>query len=137
MDAHAYAWPNDPIAHALIAQSGTVGMMPSMATADSENQYTRWGNLIEKVGCGRGTQAEQLECMRTVPWQTLLQGAESFLTCEEVLYTGFGPRVDERVVFSPGQYKRRGELGLFAKLVRYANPDPGELFYEITSLQTN
>ncbi|KAF8450078.1 Alpha/Beta hydrolase protein [Kalaharituber pfeilii] len=114
VDVHAYAWPRDPIAHGLIAQSGTVDLLSIFNFG--ENFYA-WGNLTEKLGCdGAGSDRRKLQCMQEVPWEALLKGMKSMENCRAGFDIGFGPRVDGRVIFSQEEYKRRGEFGVFAKV---------------------
>ncbi|KAF8464225.1 Alpha/Beta hydrolase protein [Kalaharituber pfeilii] len=114
VDIHAYAWPENPIVAGYISQSGTSGLLPVIGAADN---FYPWGNLTEKVGCaGKRTDKEKIKCMRDVPWKTLVKGIEEMQTCERALFLGFAPRVDEKTIFSVEEYRRRGELGLFAKL---------------------
>lgn len=125
VDIHAYAWPEDPIVNGFILQSGTVGLLPHIGGGDPATFYG-WGNLTEAVGCtGTGTsggsgstEQEVLSCMQGLPWEEVVEGMKGLQTCNSTV-PGFGPRVDGRVVFSQGEYKRKGSAGEFAKLVSY------------------
>ncbi|KAF8458790.1 Alpha/Beta hydrolase protein [Kalaharituber pfeilii] len=114
VDLHAYAWPHDPIVRGLIAQSGTVELLPMF---DAGGNFYAWGNLTEKLGCdGAGSDRGKLQCMQEVPWEALLKGLKSMENCESPFAIIFGPRVDGKVIFSQEEYKRRGQSGLFAKV---------------------
>ncbi|KAF8448635.1 Alpha/Beta hydrolase protein [Kalaharituber pfeilii] len=114
VDIHAYAWPDDPIVKGLIAQSGNTGLLPVIGAPDN---FNAWANLTENVGCaGKRSEVEKLKCMRDLSWRKLVKGLVKMQSCQEAEFLGFGPRMDGKTIFSVEEYRRRGELGLFAKV---------------------
>lgn len=113
VDIHAYAFRTDPIAHAYISQSGTIGLLPFIS-GESKNTFYAWGNLTTQVGCAGNA---ELECMRSKTWQQLIDGMKGLQSCNSTI-PSFGPREDGVVIFSKDEYTRKGLLGEFAKLVR-------------------
>ncbi|KAF8461589.1 Alpha/Beta hydrolase protein [Kalaharituber pfeilii] len=115
VDVHAYAWPHDPIASALIIQSGNLETLSRVLNGGYD--FDEWGNLTAQVGCGNaGPDKQKLQCMQEVPWEALIEGIKIIQPCPSIFYFSFAPRVDGKVIFSAEEYKRRGESGLFAKL---------------------
>lgn len=116
VEIHSYAWARDPIVKGYIPQSGTAGLTPLIGGGDT---FYNWGNLTEKVGCGRaGTEKQKLECMQALPWERIVEGLKPDESCQSESGLGtFGPRVDGNVIFSVDEYERRARLGLFARLV--------------------
>ncbi|KAF8436711.1 Alpha/Beta hydrolase protein [Terfezia claveryi] len=113
VDVHSYAWAQDPIVKGYISQSGTAALTASIGGGDN---YYRWGNLTEKVGCATaGTEKKKLECMQALPWEKITNGMEPLDLCNKALGS-FGPRVDGEIILSIEEYKNRAENGLFAKL---------------------
>ena len=114
-EIHAYAWPNNPMVNGFIAQSGTTNFISLL---DGPADYPLWEQLTKKVGCaGTKTAKEVLKCMQAASWEGIIDGLKSINRCANGTYGDFGPRVDGKVVFSPEEYSRRGQAGLFAKLV--------------------
>ncbi|KAK4958772.1 hypothetical protein LTR10_003568 [Elasticomyces elasticus] len=95
-----FAYPDDPIVHGMILDSGTA-LFPTAATVSFDKDYTNFTSIAEAVGCGYAT--SQLECMRTISWETLegVMGADSSLA--------FLPIIDEKVMF--GNYTERYAMG--------------------------
>ncbi|KAF8416947.1 putative carboxylesterase [Tirmania nivea] len=113
VEIHSYAWAQDPIVNGYIPQSGTVGLVPLIGGGDN---YYRWGNLTEKVGCATaGTEKDKLKCMQALPWEKIVDGMRALDSCNSV-WGYFGPRVDGKVILSAEEYKMRAENGLFAQL---------------------
>jgi len=114
VEMHSYAWARDPIVKGYIPQSGTAGLTPTIGSGDN---YYRWGNLTEKVGCATaGTEKQKLKCMQALSWEKIVGGMKTLDSCNNA-WGAFGPRVDGKIVFSVEEYKKRAENGLFAKLV--------------------
>ena len=115
VDYHAFAWPEDPIAHAFIQESGTVVLTPAIST---EGAARNWYNVSAALGCGgaESPAEEVLGCMRKVPVERIIPvvapmqastapGGGSYLGV-------FTPTADEEVVF--GDYPKLLEEGKFA-----------------------
>jgi len=114
IEIHAYAWPKNPIVNGFIAQSGTTKLIPFI---DGPVDYSLWGQLAEKVGCAKAkTEKGVLKCMQEASWESIVEGLKSINVCGTGIYQDFGPRVDGKLVFSPEEYVRRGQAGLFAKV---------------------
>ncbi|CAI4214368.1 unnamed protein product [Parascedosporium putredinis] len=131
VDYYTLAWLKDPIAHAFIAQSG-------MATdqVPSANISAGWYTASQALGCG-GVDAGKatLECMREKPWQDIMAALEKRGVTPNLGQGGFGPTVDEKVVFANVTGRRRegmfirqpmlvgntGEEAAFYRLLAAAN----------------
>lgn len=113
VEIHSYAWAQDPIVKGYISQSGTAGLTALIGGGDN---YYRWGNLTEKVGCATaGTEKQKLECMQALPWENITNGMKALDLSDKAL-GAFAPRVDGKIIFSFEEYKKRADNGLFAKL---------------------
>lgn len=110
VDYFAYAWTEDPIVAGFIAESGTVFTPGTPKSADSVAQT--WYNITGGLGCGDANNATSaLSCMKNLDWQTVQTASvESQSTG---LSSGFGPSVDEIVVFS--DYASRSVKGNLIK----------------------
>ncbi|KAF1982810.1 alpha/beta-hydrolase [Aulographum hederae CBS 113979] len=107
VDGYAYSWPDDPIVHAFIPESGTV------AIGSHEGDVEGWYKVSEKVGCGGKDKGEEtLSCMRAKTWQELLppQKADPTAPGSRIRY---GPIADGKLIFS--DYQALNREGRFAK----------------------
>lgn len=111
VDMYSYAWASDPIVHALIAQSGTVGMsIPT--SADS------WNSMAKSLKCPVPTAGATspspatTECMKSKKMEEILQTLKSM--SGRGPGSPFSPVPDNVVVFD--DYPARGASGKFAKL---------------------
>ncbi|KAK4173861.1 putative lipase [Triangularia setosa] len=72
VDYWAYAYPNDPIAHGLIAHSGTAFSFPSNTKSI---QQSNWDSVVSALSCS--PTHDPISCMQKIPWQTLLSAASA------------------------------------------------------------
>jgi cholinesterase len=112
VDYHSFAWTSDPIAAGYIAQSGTV--FSPQTQAPPAQSAAAWYTVSEILGCGNATSdpEEVLACMRSKDWKSVLDALPVRSGVEGVT-GGFGPTVDEIVVFS--NYPERAAAGNFTK----------------------
>lgn len=112
VDYHSFAWTSDPIAAGYIAQSGTVYSPQSQA--DPARSAAAWYNVVDKLSCGSATSDPTLvlSCMRSKDWKTILDALPTGSGVDSVT-GGFGPTVDEIIVFS--NYLERATAGNLTK----------------------
>ncbi|KAL3439919.1 Alpha/Beta hydrolase protein [Aspergillus insuetus] len=99
-DMYAYTYPEDPLVHGIVLQSGTATLFSS-----SDFTHSSWQNVSETLGCTQRDPAQNLKCMRKLAVRDVLQAAALQL---------FVPVQDNITVFS--NYSRRAELGELAKV---------------------
>ncbi|EOO02143.1 putative carboxylesterase protein [Phaeoacremonium minimum UCRPA7] len=112
VDHFSYAWTEDPIVAGFIAESGTVFTPGTPKSADSVAQT--WYNITASLGCGNansGNASGVLNCMKNLNWQTVQTA--SIKSQSGGLSSGFGPSVDNIVVFS--DYANRSAKGNLIK----------------------
>lgn len=103
------AWTEDPIVNSFIAQSG-------FATDQPPSDGSAWYRASEGIGCGGAEAGEAtLECMREKPWEDVLGAIETRGVTPD-LDGGFGPTVDDKIVFS--DVTKRKKSGSFIQKVR-------------------
>jgi cholinesterase len=131
VDFHAYAWPNDPIAAGMIAESGTV---TSFADPPATDNLRYFNDTSVKLGCGptSGDRAKIIQCLRNVPFEKIVS-ATSISNPLEAVLGHFAPTVDNQVIF--GDYAKRAAAGRFAKVpyVTGNNDYEGGLFYVLAA----
>jgi cholinesterase len=112
VDYHSFAWTDDPIAAGYIAQSGTV--FSPQTQAPPAKSAAAWYNVAEKLGCGdaESDPGSVLACMRSKDWKAILD-AIPVGSGTDAVTGGFGPTIDEIVVFS--NYPERAKAGHFTK----------------------
>ncbi len=112
VDYHTFAFTLDPIAAGYIAQSGTV--FSPQTQAPPAQSADAWYQVTEILGCGnaKSDPDEVLASMRSKDWQTILNAIPNSSGIEGVT-GGFGPTIDEIVVFS--NYTERAAAGNFTK----------------------
>jgi cholinesterase len=112
VDYHSFAWTSDHIAAGYIAQSGTVFSPQSQAQPDKS--AAAWYTVAESLGCGNAESNpdETLACMRSKDWKSVLAAVPTSSGIEGVT-GGFGPTIDEIIVFS--DYAERAAAGNFTK----------------------
>ncbi|KAK2772240.1 hypothetical protein FQN53_004676 [Emmonsiellopsis sp. PD_33] len=109
---HTFAWPDDPIARAFIPQSGTAFSL-SISGGSSSNTVA-WNNATEKLECPKEEAGEaSLECMRSKSMKEVIDAIRPEAGVSAALAGGFLPTIDEEVIFS--DYEDRRKKGLFAK----------------------
>ena len=109
VDYYTFAWTSDPIASSFIPESGTAIGLGQMTAAQSA---ASWYGVSSKLDCGDASSdaATVVSCMRTKNYSSIL----SSITSSGVVGSdGFGPTVDETVVFS--DYLSRSAAGNFVK----------------------
>jgi cholinesterase len=118
VDIYAYAWADakDPIVNGFICESGSAPW-----TTGNKLNPTLFTSLSERIGCA-GTQknGSVTDCMRTKPWQDILQASKSSPGKPE-LFRRFYPVVDEKVVFS--NYDKLADAGKFIRKVSLLSLD--------------
>jgi cholinesterase len=132
VDYYSYAWTSDPIVAGFIPESGTAFGLGGQVTA--EQSAALWYNVTAKLSCGDASSdgATVLSCMRTKNYTSIL---DALLRSGVAGSTGFGPTIDNVVVFS--DYLNRSSAGNFIKkpmLVGNADYEAG-LFRAVTALQ--
>ncbi|EAU33869.1 cholinesterase [Aspergillus terreus NIH2624] len=130
-DFMAYSYPDDPIAHALIAHSGVASSSLSIAPKKSDLQET-WYNVSSSLGCGGAEAGEQtVACMRSKSQDELLAAIEPLTTGGMV--GGFTPVGDGQVI--PEDIAGAGDAGNFARIpFMTGNTDNEAGFFLITAL---
>lgn len=103
---YLYAWLEDPIVHAFIADSGTVS---SRGAADPT--HSNFTALAGMVGCGGLDTAEEFRCMQEVDAKVL---EDALSTSNASL--AFSPGPDGLTIFS--NYTERMAQGRISKIVR-------------------
>lgn len=109
VDFYTYAWTEDPIANAFIAESGT---STAFTNPTPLNNTAAWFNASTQLRCGgESVGVEQsIACVRTKNFTDVLAATAVSSPLQAVLGE-FGPTVDEQVVFS--DYDVRGPAGDF------------------------
>ncbi|KAF2433928.1 alpha/beta-hydrolase [Tothia fuscella] len=111
VDLYSFAYKDDPIVNAMIAQSGTATAFFDPAPPDNLASFY---NASAKLGCGNSTAgaAAAVACVRTKNTTDLLAATRVTDALASVLGS-FGPTSDGKVVFS--DYDKRGDKGDFIK----------------------
>lgn len=114
VDYWSYAYTQDPIAHALIAQSGNAFSFPLNTPAVRDKN---WNAVVDAVNCT--SSSDLMACMRSRDWKAIKAAAAQVKAApsSNVLRSipPFYPTVDNNLVFS--DYDSLTESGSFAKLV--------------------
>lgn len=112
VDYFSYAWVEDPIVAGFIAESGTVFVPGTPASADAAAQ--KWYAMTATLGCGDGDSdaSTVYSCMLNLDWQTIQNAIGSGSGLGGVS-GGFGPSVDDTIVFS--DYANRSAKGNLTK----------------------
>lgn len=111
-DLIAYGYPDDPIAHALIPESGVANSEFALGTTQQQVQ-SNWYKASQNAGCGGEEAGEAtVECMRGKTSQEILAAIEPLQ--ETALISGFQPFADNKTV--PSDVTVMGETGQFAKV---------------------
>ncbi|KAG7148811.1 Lipase 1 like protein [Verticillium longisporum] len=115
-DIHAYAYHEDPIAQSYYMESGT-----AFSFAGAEPSYSNFSFVAQNVGCEApcGVDCDdedgkaELDCMRQVSMVQISNFIGQYGDRMERPALGFGPMVDDRVIFS--NYTARSEQGKIAR----------------------
>lgn len=116
VDIHNYAFYEDPIAHAIFAQSGNaLGIRPG-----TDVGHTNFTFVAKNLGCDFTEDAHaELECMQALPYDDLINAMGWYQQNRSLLDPSlppisFNPVVDEKLVF--GNYTNRYQSGQVSKL---------------------
>ncbi|RFU30289.1 hypothetical protein B7463_g6057, partial [Scytalidium lignicola] len=111
VDYHTYAWPEDPIAHAVMSISGTAASAQPLNASIMEQN---WFTAARAVDCP--TSGDAVHCMQNQTFQELLVAVSKVpaLPSKALAQPVFQETIVEVVVFS--DYPQRGEAGQFAKI---------------------
>ena len=111
--AMAYSYKSDPIARALLLESGQP--LAAIGYTDSSEEYYR---VAKNVGCRNKSDSEtELECMRRIPPHELRNGISNKTLNLFGYPSGGSPMIDNVTIFSSEEYMKRGNDGEFARLV--------------------
>lgn len=124
VDYYNYAWSHDPIVKGLIMHSGSV-----FATGTSKDTtHMNFTSVAQNVGCESGSAAEELACMRTVSWQSIIEYYENYNLNHTTGALGFTTVVDHLTKFP--DYVNRTLAGKWSGLPAIMGNDQ----WEMTSL---
>ncbi|KAK3692926.1 carboxylesterase [Podospora appendiculata] len=133
VDYWAYAYPNDPIVHGIIAHSGNAFSFPSNTKAVQE---TNWNTVVAAVNCSSSSAADTMACMRKVDWHAIESAAAAIKPTKSnsVLRSipAFWPTPDDDIVFD--DYLGLTANGSFAKIpILFGNNDNENGYYQIAA----
>ncbi|KAH8593064.1 cholinesterase [Bisporella sp. PMI_857] len=113
VDAIGYAYPDDPIAHAIIPHSGLASSDNGLG-ANRTLTVENWFKASANAGCGNQTvgASSSIACMRTKSTEEILAAIAP--VASSALASGFSPLDDERT--HPANVSARVAAGNFAKL---------------------
>ncbi|KAH6678834.1 carboxylesterase [Plectosphaerella plurivora] len=115
IDNYAYIYPEDPIAHAIITQSGN-----SIGGSGPQEAGTQgWLRAAAELGCPTDDDEKVLECMRDQTWQDLAVVAVKAAGWEHSAalgVPGFALVADNKTFFPQAEMFRKMTAGEFAKL---------------------
>ena len=111
MDYYTYAYLDDPIASAVILDSGSVYSTAGATVGD----YSNFTFVGEKLGCTQSSPEKLLACMRKVEFSKFEKFLEEYDKAGTKPTLGFLPIVDNLTKF--GNYSHRTEIGKFSKMV--------------------
>lgn len=129
VDYWAYSYSHDPIVHGMIAHSGNTFSFPANTKAI---QQSNWDAVVKAANCSHTTNTStavksainkekmELECMRTIPYQTILTAASSLKPTKSssILRSipPFWPTPDNEIVFTASEYLSLTSNGSFARI---------------------
>lgn len=126
-DYLSFAYHDDPIAKAYILQSGTATTLPA---TDPSVRDRGFRNVSRALGCDN--EDNELACMQRKDLHEVAKAATKQRYPTGSLKVVFGPTVDNKTVFSPSEYARRGSAGTFGKgPVLLGNADYEQGFYKL------
>ncbi|KAF2665992.1 alpha/beta-hydrolase [Microthyrium microscopicum] len=107
VDFYSFAYPEDPIVHGFIEQSGSAW---TRGIAEDSNLDV-WYKMSAKLGCG-GQEAgvKTIDCLREKPWKDVMALVQ---TGPRTPGETFGPIFDEQTIFK--DYDARAKAGNFSK----------------------
>ncbi|KAG8752351.1 hypothetical protein FRC14_007100 [Serendipita sp. 396] len=127
---HMYAYPSNPLARGAILMSGQAflagGTTEGLSAPGLPSATNQFPIIASAVGCPlqANNYAAQLDCLR----QKSTADLTTAMAQQNV--TGIGLVIDNQTVFPIAEYKRRGRLGLFAKvpILTGTTDNEGDLF---------
>jgi cholinesterase len=127
VDLYAYTYPDDPIIHATIPESGAATVIPA---ANSTNNAA-WYALSDSLGCGGSSAGTStVACMRQKSMADIVEAIKNQKS--SALQSGFTPVPDGKIVFD--DYVARGKAGKFAKIpVLTGTVDQEAKFFALTA----
>jgi carboxylesterase type B len=115
--ALAYTYPDDYIARGLLLESGH-----ELAAEPFGDTTAEWHRIAGEIGCrNKSDGAAELQCMRTIPAQTLRDAISPNFINMFAVPNGGTPMIDNITLFTPGEYLKPGNAGRFAKIVSAPN----------------
>lgn len=109
-------YPEDPIAHAFIPQSGVAAGGVAQLLSSPAGAESRWYDVSESLGCGDSDvgASASVSCVRGKMTADILQAVGDNTPFGVAIATGFAPTVDD--VTAPEDAVDRIEEGQFAKV---------------------
>ncbi|KAK2049374.1 carboxylesterase [Colletotrichum somersetense] len=112
VDYWNFAYAADPIAKALIMDSGTAHLDQLMNHDASHSNFTF---VAQQLGCGNLTDARaELACMRKIPAEKLERFVADYKDSQVTPTIGFSPQIDNKIIFA--NYTEKAALGEMSDL---------------------
>lgn len=109
--AMLYQYVDDPIVRGIIQESGA----PEYIGTADDSEFRRVAGI---VGCADyANRTKELLCMKQIPAESLKHAISNLTVNPFGSPSGGNPMIDNLTLFSAEEYQRRGEAGLFAKVV--------------------
>ncbi|KAH8663828.1 Alpha/Beta hydrolase protein [Ilyonectria robusta] len=109
---YTYAYPENPIVSSLILDSASE--FTNLGSGESDTDHSNFTFVAENLGCQRDSPAEELACMRQVPFQDIEDFIQEYTEQGTTPSLAFKPVPDGRLVFS--NYTERSLLGAQGKI---------------------
>ncbi|KIW15808.1 hypothetical protein PV08_05858 [Exophiala spinifera] len=110
VDFHNFAFHDDPIAKGLFMESGTAFLQDS----STDSKHSNFTFVASHLGCGGLNASAEIECMRDVPVEEIVNFVGHRGDNKTTPALDFGPVADEKIIFS--NYTQRYKQGLVAKI---------------------
>jgi carboxylesterase type B len=133
VDYWAYAYPDDPIVHGLISESGQA--TDATSEVNSTKNYLK---VSKALGCGdKSAGLATLDCLRTKNISDIMDAIRPIALDNQVaLAAGFTPVADGIVAFS--NYSKLAKAGKFAKIpILLGNNDHESGFFKLAANYTS
>nr|POE78061.1 putative secreted lipase [Quercus suber] len=118
-----YAYPSDPIVTGMILDSGTA-LFPIDQSLSLDSAQSNYSSVAFTTGCSLA--ASPVDCMRSVPWQTL----QGILLRDSTLR--FQPVVDGRIIFE--NYTAQNSVGKVSSIPAIIGTNQHELSATVPQL---
>ncbi|KAK4498590.1 hypothetical protein PRZ48_011248 [Zasmidium cellare] len=126
-DTLSFAYPEDPIASSYILQSGTATTLPA---GDASIRDEGFHNVSKALGCD--SEADELACLQKKDLYRVAAAATKQRYPTGSLKVVFGPTIDNKTVFTPTEYAKRGNGGTFGRgPTLLGNADYEQGFYKL------